>query len=434
KNLKAVIATGRRKVEIMDDATFAKLQTSTNKYLRAHPMTGDVLPRLGTPALVNITAGRNILPVNNFQRGTDRRAVNISGEKLAAEEMEKRSGCINCPIVCGRSVKLKDKIVKGPEFETLGLMGSNLGNFDLKLVLELNQICDDMGMDSISTGGSIGFATELTEKGLLSSDLSFDQHDGICDLVRDIAHRRGLGDDLADGVKRMSEKFGGTEYAIHVKGLELPSYDPRGCYGQGLEYATTNRGGCHVQGSTMFFEATGPLNIDPLSVRAKPQLVVMQQNLVAAISSSVFCVFATYGVIPAFIYRLNPQGLVARVIAQAVLNSGPILSMALKMKAPFKILWFEKFLSYIFGRTVTLGDFIETGERVFNMERLYNVREGFSASDDTLPARLLNESTFKESERGVPLDEMLPKYYRLRGWDSGGIPTEKTLKRLQIRH
>jgi len=298
----------------------------------------------------------------------------------------------------------------------------------------LNQICDDMGMDSISTGGSIGFATELTQRGLLSSDLSFDQHEGICDLVRDIAHRRGLGDDLADGVKRLSEKYGGTEYAIHVKGLELPSYDPRGCYGQGLEYATTNRGGCHVQGSTMFFEATGPLNIDPLSVRAKPQLVVMQQNLVAAISSSVFCVFATYGVIPGFVYRLNPQGLVARVIAQAVLNSGPILSLALKMKAPLKILWFEKFLSYIFGRRVTLGDFIETGERVFNMERLYNLREGFTASDDTLPARLLNESTFKEAESGVPLDAMLPKYYRLRGWNPDGIPTEKTLKRLQIRH
>ncbi len=434
KNLKAVIATGRRKVEIMDDATFSKLQTSINKYLRSHPMTGDVLPRLGTANLVNVTAGRNILPVNNFQRGTDRRAVNISGEKLAAEEMEKRTGCINCPIVCGRSVKLKGKITKGPEFETLGLMGANLGNFDLKLVLELNQICDDMGMDSISTGGSIGFATELTQRGLLSSDLSFDRHEGICDLVRDIAHRRGLGDDLADGVKRMSEKYGGKEYAIHVKGLELPSYDPRGCYGQGLEYATTNRGGCHVQGSTMFFEATGPLSIDPLSVRAKPQLVVMQQNLVAAVSSSVFCVFATYAVVPAFVYRLNPQGLVSRIMVQAVLNSGPILTMALKTKAPFKVLWFEKFLSYIFGRRVTLGEFIEIGERVFNMERQYNVREGFTASDDTLPARLLNESTFSGVERGVPLDTMLPRYYRLRGWDPDGMPTEKTLKRLQIRH
>ncbi len=433
KNLKAIIANGSRTVEIMDDEAFQRLQKTISAYLRRHPMTGDVLPRLGTANLVNTTAGRNILPINNFQRGSDWRAVDISGEKLAAELLKKRTGCINCPIVCGRGVEVAGKPGKGPEFETLGLLGANLGNFDLQRILELNQLCDDLGLDTISTGGAIGFATELTAKGMLDSDLSFDSHEGMARLIGDIALRHGLGDHLAEGVKRLSERYGGSDFAIHVKGLELPSYDPRGCYGQGLEYATTNRGGCHVQGSTMFLEATGPLSIDPHSIRAKPQLVIMQQNLAAAISSSVFCYFSTYGLVPAVVFRLNPQGLVYRLLVKAILASGPLLSLVLRTKVPLRLLWFERFISLIMGGGMTLGKLFEIGERVFNLERLYNIREGFSADDDTLPARLLNESTFAGIERGVPLDRMLPKYYRLRGWDDAGVPTDRTLDRLQIR-
>jgi aldehyde:ferredoxin oxidoreductase len=394
-----------------------------------------------------------VLPVRNFQTGTDLRAPDLSGELLARDYLEKRVGCQSCPIICGRGIleiwkdsnaekpddgngkgkKGKAALMKGPEYETLGLMGSNLGCFDMRKIFEWNFLCDDLGLDTISTGGVLGFATELTERGMLESDLSFDSHDGISALLDDIAHRKGLGADLAEGVKRMSEKYGGEEFAIHAKGLELPAYDPRGCVGQGLEYATTNRGGCHVQGATMYLEAIGPINVDPLSVKAKPQLVVLQQNIAAAVTSSVYCLFSTYAMIPAAAYNLNPQGPLYKAITTILLNSGPVLSLVLKAKAPVPVLWYEKFLSYVLGRKMTMGDFVETGERAFNMERLYNLREGLTDRDDTLPRRLLEESIFPDVDRGVPLDKMLPTYYKLRGWDERGVPKPATLKRLSIR-
>jgi len=433
KKLKAVIANGRKKVEIMDVETFKGFQKSMTKFLLAHPMTGGILPRLGTANIVNTTAGRNMIPVDNWQRGSDHRATQITGERLAARYLKKRVGCLSCPIVCGRGIEMKGKLSKGPEYETLGLLGTNLGNYSLPNIFDWNELCDDLGLDTISLGGVLGFATELTQRGLLQSDLSFDSHDAVSQIIEDIAHRRGLGDDMAEGVKRMSDKYGGKEYAIHVKGMELPAYDPRGCYGQGLEYATTNRGGCHVQGATMYLEAVGPLSIDPHSTKAKPELVMLQQNIAAAIASSVFCLFSSYAMIPAVVFKLNPQGMLYKLITAAVLNSGPILSLVLKSKAPIPLLWFEKFLTYVMGRTVSMGDFVEIGERVFNLERVYNIREGFTGADDTLPPRLLNESTFDGIEGGVPLHRMLPRYYKLRGWDESGVPKRSTLERLQIR-
>lgn len=447
KNLKAIIANGNKKVPIDDPASFKKLQKKMTEFLRSHPMTGGKLPELGTANIVNTAAGHNILPVNNFQRGRDERAFDISGEELAKEHLEKRVGCASCPIICGRGIMMarpgdgegngtgngEPELTKGPEYESIALLGSNIGAFDLKRIFEWNYLCDDLGMDTISAGGALGFATELTERGLLDSNLTFDNHDTISSMLRDIAHRRGLGDDLAEGVERMSEKYGGKEFAIHVKGLELPAYDPRGCYGQGLEYATTNRGGCHVQGATMYLEAIGPLNVDPHSIKAKPQLVMLQQNIAAAICSSVTCIFATYAMIPSLAFDLNPQGPAYRAITKVLLNSGPMLSLVLKAKAPVQVLWFEKFLTHVIGKKITMGDFVEVGERAFNMERVYNLREGMTAADDTLPDRMLHESTFPGIDGGVPLDQMLPTYYKLRGWDKSGVPTAKTLDRLSIR-
>ena len=433
KKLKAVIANGKKKIEIADGSTYKAFQKTMTKYLLAHPMTGGILPRLGTANIVHTTAGRNMIPVDNWQRGTDHRAVQISGEALASRYLKKRVGCQSCPINCGRGIEMKEKITKGPEYETLGLLGSNLGNYSLPNIFDWNELCDELGMDTISMGGALGFATELTQRGMLESKLSFESHDDVAQLIRDTAHRRGLGDDLAEGVKRMSEKYGGKEFAIHVKGMELPAYDPRGCYGQGLEYATTNRGGCHVQGATMYLEAVGPLSIDGHSVKAKPELVMLQQNLAAAIASSVFCLFSSYAMIPSVVFKLDPQSRLYNLITNVVLNSGPILSIVLKSKAPIPLLWFEKFLTYITGKKVSMGDFVEIGERTFNLERVYNIREGFSSHDDTLPPRLLNESTYEGIQGGVPLHKMLPRYYKLRGWDGGGVPTRKTLERLHIR-
>lgn len=450
KNLKAIIANGKKKIPIEDPERFKKLQKQHTQYLLEHPMTGDVLPRLGTANIVHSAAGKNILPVNNFQSGSDPRAVEITGDWLAKHHLKKQVGCLACPILCGRGIDLhakaaaaqaeetgealaKPKITKGPEYETIALIGSNIGCYDLERIFEWNHLCDDLGMDTVSTGGVIGFATELTAEGLLRSDLTFDQHDGISGLLDDIAHRRGLGDALAEGVRRMGDRYGGADYAIHAKGLELPAYDPRGCYGQGLEYATSNRGGCHTQGGVMYLEATGALALDPHATATKPEWVFYQQNVQAAVSSSVFCMFATYGMLPGLVNNLKPMGVIHRTAIWVLLHSAPILRVYFKAKLPVRAYWFEKFLSHAFGRRISTGEFNQVGERVWNLERLYNLREGLTADDDTLPRRMLDESTFDGIEGGVPLDRMLPAYYKLRGWDTAGVPKPKTLQHLSIR-
>jgi len=402
-------------------------------FLRKHPMTGDVLPRLGTANLVMTTAGRNIIPTFNFQRGHHADSVKISGQRMAEEHLVKQSGCISCPIQCGRWVKFDDGHEgKGPEFETIGLMGNNLGVFDLQAVYRLGEMCDDLGLDSISCGGTLAAATELTEKGLLESDLAWGDVAAYERMLVALSHREGVGDRIAEGSQRLAASCGAPELAMTAKGLELPAYDPRGCWGQGLEYATTNRGGCHVQGSTMYLEATGAVTVDPHSTKSKPELVILQQNMAAGISSLVMCMFSMYAMIPPMVFRWDPQGAAYRAMTWTLLHSGPILRLSDRFRANLPLLWYEKFLSQVSGERWTMGRFVTLGERVFTMERLYNLREGLTAADDDLPRRIKEEPTFPGMTGGVPLGAMLPRYYRLRGWDAEGRPSARTLARLGI--
>ncbi len=433
KKLKAIAATGNQKATLADPDRFSEVMKATTAYKKSHPMTGRILPRLGTAHLVLVTAGTNILPVRNYRAGRHPEAWRLSGEQLADEHLVAKGGCISCPVRCGRVVERKGKRIKGPEFETIALMGANTGNFDLKAVLEWNYLLDDLGMDSISAGNVLGFAMELTERGLLESDLEFGKPENIPRILEDMAHKRGLGAELSEGVKRLAERYGGKEFAMHVKGLELPGYDPRGCWGQGLEYATTNRGGCHIQGATMFLEATGPLKLDPHTTKLKPELVVLQQNTAAAVGSLVMCYFSAYAMIPKALFDLDPHGLAYKAITRLLLNSGPVMDVVLRFHPGLQVLWFEKLLAAATGERWTFGRFMKMGERVFNMERIFNVREGFDRKDDTLPPRVLRENTFQGVDARVPLDPMLDKYYRLRGWDALGRPTPKKLEELDIR-
>jgi aldehyde:ferredoxin oxidoreductase len=433
KRVKAIIADGTCDVEVADRERFKALQKGEIAYYKEHPLLGTVLPRLGTANLVMTTAGRNIMPTRNFQAGQDLQAPALSGEEMREKYLEKQGGCTACPVKCGRELKVDGKPGKGPEYETIGLLGSNLGLFDLKAVVELGQLCDDLGLDSISAGGSLGFAAELTQRGRLDGGPAWGDAAAFRQLLEDTAHRRGLGNDLAEGVKRMAAKYGGADYAMHVKGMELPAYDPRGCVGQGLEYAVNNRGGCHIRGSTMFLEATGPLSVDPHSTKAKPELVVLQQNTNAAVSAMTMCYFSAYGMLPGIVLNLSPNSWAYRLATRLTLEAGPILRVVLRAKNPLQLLWYEKFLTAVLGKPVSMGDFMEVGERIVNLERLYNLREGFTARDDALPRRLLEESTFKHTGSGVPLGEMLPRYYAVRGWDAQGVPTDATIHRLGIR-
>jgi aldehyde:ferredoxin oxidoreductase len=434
KRLKAVSVDGSRKLDMDDPEKFKAYTKWVREMFRDHPVLGDKLKRYGTAGIVNTTNARNIIPTHNFKYGHHEDAMNVSGEYMEDHELVGiKSSCIHCPVTCGRDVVVEGVgRVKGPEYETVALLGPNLEVLDLKKVAEWNYLADDLGMDTISLGAVLSFTMELEERGMLEAGLAFGDPAGVSDMIRDIGHRRGLGNDLADGVKRMSAKYGGHEFAMHVKGLELSAYDPRGSFAQGVEYATTNRGGCHVQGASMYLESTGPLTIDPQSLKLKADLPVVQQNLACAINSMVLCIFTTYGIIPKAIHDMDPNSFLHRALATVLENSGPLFRTVMSLKGR-PMLWFEKWLTYITGTTFSSGHLQEIGGRIFNLERMYNLREGLTAKDDTLPPRMLHEPTFKHMKSGHPLHALLPRYYKLRGWDADGVPTRRTLERLQVR-
>ena len=434
KLLKAVSITGKRKLDMEDPEKFKAYTKDIRKMFADHPVLGESMKRFGTGAIVNTTNGRNILPTRNFQKGHFDDAMKISGEWVEDHELKGvKTSCIHCPVTCGRDVELPGKgIVKGPEYETLALLGSNLEISDIKKVAEWNYHADDLGMDTISLGATLSFAMELHEKGMFDVPLDFGSTAGVTEMILDIGHRRGLGDELANGTRRMSQKYGGVEFAMHVKGLELSAYDPRGSYAQGVEYATTNRGGCHVQGASMYMESVGPLTINPQNLKLKADIPIVQQNLACAINSMVLCIFTTYGLMPRAIHEMNPNSFSYRALAFLFENSGPLFRGMMGLKGK-PMLWFEKWLTYITGQKFSGGHLQEIGARIFNLERMYNLREGLTAADDTLPPRMLNESTFEHLDSGHPLGELLPAYYKKRGWDESGVPTPKTLSKLQVR-
>ena len=434
KRLKAVSVIGTRKLDMEDPEKFREYTKEVRKLFKEHPVMGESLKRFGTAGIVNTTNGRNILPTRNFQHGRFDDAMSISGEYMEDHELVGvKTSCLHCPVTCGRDVEVEGVgKVKGPEYETLALLGSNLEIGDLKKISEWNYLADDLGMDTISLGATLSFAMELQERGILSAGIEFGSVAGVSEMIRDIAHRHGIGNELADGTRRMAEKYGGHDFAMHVKGLELSAYDPRGSFAQGVEYATTNRGGCHVQGASMYLESTGPLTMNPQSLKMKADLPIVQQNLACSINSMVLCIFTTYGMIPAMVHNMDPQSLAHRTMSFLLENSGPVFRRFMSLKTK-PVLWFEKWLTYITGETFSGGHLQEIGARIFNLERMYNLREGLSGKDDTLPPRILNESTFEGMEAGHPLGDLLPRYYKNRGWDADGVPRSSTLERLQVR-
>ena len=296
KNLKALVAHGRLAIPVANPEQVKALHRGWTQGLRSHPVTGNQLPRLGTAGLLSAMQARRMLATRNFSRGRFDQFDAVSGETLAEEHLVRNSGCTGCPVHCGREVILpeaagetggeaevgteaaaragmvtaqspegragdaakpsaegpagkdgrKGRRVKGPELETLVLLGPNLENEDLSEIIRWNYQLDELGMDTISTGGTIAFAMELNEKGLWENGLRFGEVKDLPQLFDDIAHRRGIGDLLAEGSRRLAQRFGGMSFAMQVKGLELPAYEPRAAVGQGLGYAVSNRGGCHL--------------------------------------------------------------------------------------------------------------------------------------------------------------------------------------------
>lgn len=396
KNLKAIVVEGKTRPGIEDDERFKFLLYETRKLLRASPLTSQALPEFGTAVMMNIVNAVGALPTRNFQQSQFEGAEAISGEALTEQYLVKNDNCWACPIGCTRISKTDKVEGEGPEFETTWAFGAACGCDDLEAIIEANALCNDFGLDTISTGSTIACAMELTEKGCIDSDVRFGRAELFPQIIEDIALRRGLGEDLAEGSLRLASKYGHPELSMTVKGLEMPAYDPRGMQGQGLLYATSNRGACHMRGNMLGLEVLGlPKMIDRFQTQGKSSYVMLHQNASAAIDSLVICKFTNMGVAEEY---------------------------------------FARTLTAVTGISFATGDLIKVGERVYNLERLYNNREGFTRADDTLPPRLLNEPVSEGPSKGWVnrLEPMLEEYFRARGWDKLGNPTPAKLSALAL--
>jgi aldehyde:ferredoxin oxidoreductase len=346
-----------------------------------------------------------LYPAYNFQKATYEDVDKVSGEKLKETYLVRNKACYACPIACGRVSKLPDmeEETEGPEYETSWVFSANCGIDDLAAVIKANDQCNKMGLDTIATGATIACAMELYEKGFLKKEelesapeLKFGNTETILIYPELMAKRIGLGDKLAEGSYNFASKYGHHELSMSVKKQEMPAYDPRGAQGQALAYATSNRGGCHVRGYLISPEILGsPEKLDPFVVEGKGQWVKIFQDLTAVIDSEGLCLFTSFA--------LGADD-------------------------------YAELLSAATGFDYTTDEVMKAGDRVWNLEKLWNLKIGLTKKDDYLPPRFLNEPLLDGAAKGqvVYLDALLSDYYKVRGWNEKGVPTEEKLKELGL--
>ena len=402
KKLKAIAVRGSGGVTAADPKRFRAVCLDALKKLEAGTVG---LRRYGTASLVNVINERGVLPTRNFQSGQFEGAEAISGEAIAERILIRNRACFGCPIACGRVTAVKNGKYagsgEGPEYESIWALGADVGVDNLAAATKANYICNELGMDPITAGATVACAMELYEKGAITEKqagrkLSFGNADALVDLMTKIGYRRGFGNVLAEGSARVARKFGKPELFMGAKKQEFPAYDARGAVGMGLQYATSNRGGCHVRGYMVARELLdGAQKMNPFTPRGKAAATIAVQDLTAALDSSGICLFTTFAI-----------------------GAPELLAM----------------LTAATGFDYDLDEMLRAGERIWNLERLFNQRAGLSRKDDTLPKRMLAEPMPAGPAKGmtVPLDKMLPEYYRLRGWDANGKPTRRKLASLEL--
>ncbi len=402
KNLKAIVVKGTHKVEIADNDSLKELVKKLQIKIKENGVTGQGLPTYGTAVLVNIINENGVFPTNNFQLSQFDKAEDISGETMAEKYLVKKKACFSCPIACGRHVKMDKEEVGGPEYETVWGFGGDCGINDMEAVIKANYWCNEMGLDTISASATIAAAMELYQHGKISKEqtgaveLTWGNSEAIVEWIKKMGLREGLGDDLAMGSWRLAEKYGMPEVSMTVKKQEIPAYDPRGIKGQGLAYATSNRGGCHVRAYLISPEILAlPEKLDKFSYENKAFWVKIFQDLTASIDSLGMCLFTSFA-----------------------LNADDYASL----------------YSLVTGYAMTQQDVLDAGDRIWNIERLYNQAAGIDPGQDTLPVRLLNDPIPEGPAKGHihELDKLLGEYYFLRGWDENGIPKIDKLKVLGL--
>ena len=422
KNLKAVAVRGTRGVgNIKDPRRFMQTTTEQKQVLAENAVTGEGLPTFGTQVLMNVINEIGAMPTRNMREVQFEGARNISAEAMAESRksdgkpnLTTNAGCFACTIACGRistidkghfSVENKPEYwgnSGGLEYEAAWALGCDTGVDDLDALTYANFVCNEDGMDPISFGATVAAAMELFKDGVITTEhtggveFNFGSAETLCKAAEMTARGEGFGKDLGLGSKRLCEKYGRPELSMTVKGQEFPAYDPRGIQGMGLSYATSNRGACHLRSYTVASEVLGiPEKTDPLVTDGKPGLVKAFQDATAAFDSSGLCLFTS------FAWTLD--------------NVAPQLDAACEGD------W-------------TAEKLVEVGERIWNLERDFNMKAGLTAKDDTLPKRFFEEPANTGPAKGLTtgLDKMLPEYYELRGWTPDGELTTQTRDRLRL--
>ncbi len=403
KNLKAIAVRGTKKVELADEAGLAEIVKKNTKVLRENGVTGEGLPTYGSAVLVNIINESGILPTNNFQLSHFDEAEEISGERMTEKYLVRKHPCYRCPIACGRWINVNGKEGGGPEYETLWSFGSDCGVDDIEKIMEANFICNELGFDTISAGATIAAAMELYQLGLIKDEeldgvsLKFGDADAMVEWTRKMGMREGFGDKLAEGSYRLCEMYGRPDLSMTVNKQELPAYDPRGVKGQALSYATSNRGGCHVRGYLISPEILGaPEKLERNTTEGKPIWTKIFQDLTAVIDSVGLCLFTSFA---------------------------------------FGVTEYREMLNAATGQELTDDELMLAGDRIWNIERLYNLEAGILPKNDTLPPRLMKDEIPEGPSKGEvsKLEDMLPEYYSLRGWSNDGVPTDETVEKLGLK-
>ncbi len=391
KNLKAIAVKGTGGVQVADMGIFWGKAT---EYKESSLLTSENMwaKNEGTPVLMHVTNEMGIHPTRNYSAGVNPDRNSLDSETINAVKVGDRA-CASCPLGCGNFTSVNGVQVEGPEYETLCMAGSNCEINDIEHVMRFNRLCDDLGLDTMSAGATIALAMEMTESGVHDYGIEFGKPEEYLAVLEEIAHlNSGRGRDLALGAARLAEKLGRDDAAAHSKGLEMPAYDPRGSYGMGLAYATSERGACHLRAFTIFAE-------DPFKLKPLTRDVIDGQNRNAAKWSLCLCDF---------------WGSVDHNIMAELLTAG-------------------------LGRQVSGKDLLKAGERIWNLIRLFNLRAGFTAADDTLSKKLTQKALKGGPHEGrilsrKDLEEMKALYYHLRGWDAEGTPRLEKLRDLGLEN
>lgn len=394
KNLKGIVVNPSKDLEVHDLESIQKYMRERNKNI-VNEKDFNLDIKYGTGEWIKwMSENPGCLPTKNFQQGTFDEVNGLYPYEQFPKYVKRAKGCMACNQPCGKIFEFrKNKYVEGPEYETLYALGSDCDNPDMRNVAEANYLCDDYGLDTISCGAVIAWAMEASEKGIIKEKIDWDHGEELLGLIKKIAFKEGIGKELALGVKKASEKLGGKDFAIHVKGLEFPAYDVRGIQGLGLSFAEGNRGACHLRSCFYAADLSGgfkPLGIsklDRFEITGKASAVIEMENLGTVYDCLIMCKF----------------------------NRG--------IYTPEELCNFVKWTT---GFECTGKELLELGGKIWDMERAFNVREGLTKKDDNLPKRM-HEPQPAGGSKGhkiskEDLKKALGEYYKARGWDLEGKP------------